>query len=87
MAELERQIFGYEVSAFAIMSKALFRERDLSAFGALARWLRMRAPQVLRWVRTRQRGLAFDPLPLQLKGAIQGPRSYRAALKGLPRAA
>ena len=70
----------------AIMAKALFSEGDLSALGALARWLRMRVPQVLGLVRDRKRGEVFNPLPMQLKGALQGPGRYRAARREIRRA-
>jgi len=83
MAELEQQIFGYEVSNFAIMTKSLVYERDAGALGALARWLRMRAPQLVTLATGRRQGLPFNPLVPQMRGALAGPRRYRAAVKAL----
>jgi GT2 family glycosyltransferase len=79
MAELEQQLFGYEVSALAIITKALFFERDIRAVGALVRWFRMRARQLRGLLRPHSSRLPFTPLAVQLKGALAGPSRYCAA--------
>lgn len=83
MAELERQIFGYEVSSFAVITKALFYERDPRAVGALLRWVRLRMPQLLQLFGQKPPWLSFNPLLVQIKGAFAGPGRYRTAVREL----
>lgn len=83
MAELERQIYGYEVAAFAILTKALFYERNLSAVGPLLRWLRERMPALAKSLVRRSNDLPFNVSLAQVRGAIAGPGRYRAARRKL----
>ncbi len=81
MAELERQVFGYEVSSFAILTKALFYEHDMRALGALGRWMRMRWQQRGQLFGHTPQWLSFNPLITQVRGAMAGMGRYRAAVK------
>ena len=85
MPELQQQLFGYEVSSFAILTKALFYEGDIRVIGAFARWLRMRARQLRRPFRRSSSRLAFNPLTVQLKGALAGPVRYVTAARRVRR--
>jgi GT2 family glycosyltransferase len=78
-SELLRQLYGYEVAACAVLSKALFVDRDLGSLRHVARWLKRRL-----------RGLAraasghpdAQPLPVavaRLKGGAAGPLAYVSA--------
>ncbi len=83
MAELKQQVYGYEVSSFAILAKALFYERDARALGALVRWLGMRWQQRRQLLGGKPDWLSFNPLTTQIKGAFAGPGRYRAARRVL----
>ncbi|HEX5537666.1 MAG TPA: glycosyltransferase [Sphingobium sp.] len=83
MKELERQVYGYEVSAFAILAKAVIHERDPRAVAAVLHWLRMRAPQLAHLVGRKPGWLSFNPLITQVKGAMAGPGRYSAARREL----
>lgn len=82
MAELQHQLYGYEVSAFAIITKALLYERDAQALVAILRWLRSRLRQAPKLFRS-PAPLPFRVELTQVKGAMDGPGRYRQAMKVL----
>jgi len=82
MEELQRQIYGYEVAAFAILTKSLFYEREWAGIGFLAWWLRQRLSQ-LRDSIGQKGDLPFNVAVTQIRVAMAGPGRYRAALRKL----
>lgn len=79
MAELERQLGGYETASLAMLSKALVWERDASSLPHIAGWLAREVPGLAR-AALRRPGSA--PLPLALvrvRGGLAGPLAYRRA--------
>jgi glycosyltransferase involved in cell wall biosynthesis len=81
-AELVRQLHGYEVATSAQLYKALVHERDYSALGAFAWWMRREVRGLARSA-LRLRGAA--PLALagaRFKGGLIGPRAYHLARRG-----
>lgn len=76
MAELRRQIFGYEVAAYAICTKAFIMEGDLGAFVHALRTMTAKAKSIIRLLlrHRNSRDLAF--VALRLRGAMEGPFRY-----------
>jgi GT2 family glycosyltransferase len=82
MAELQRQIFGYEVAAFAILTKSLRFEHDWSGLGFLLYWARQRGGALLNWLRYGA-SLPFNVPLTQIRGGLSGPRRYATARRRL----
>ncbi len=82
MAELQKQIYGYEAAAFAILTKALLFERNPAALVELARWLRHQIPALARSMRHGRRDVPFNIAWAQARGAMSGPgRDLKARRK------
>lgn len=82
MGELQQQIYGYEAAHFAVLTKALWFERDPSALVSFARWLRPQMIELFREHRRRRRlSLPFRTSLTQVRGAASGPGRYLAARK------
>jgi GT2 family glycosyltransferase len=82
MMELERQIYGYEVAAFAILTKALVYERNPAAALHILKWIRRQVPEIYRSYRYK-RSLPFNTAITQAKGALAGPKRYIQARRRL----
>lgn len=83
MPELERQIYGYEAAAFAILSKALLFERNASALMQMFSWLRWQVPAVIRSLRRPPKTASFNVALTQARGALAGPGRYLQARRRL----
>lgn len=81
MAELQQQIFGYECAFFAILTKALFFEKDMKALVRALSWFRQQIPSVLRSLPLfrRKRSVPFNIAWTQFCGAMVGPTRYLRA--------
>lgn len=75
-AELQRQLMGYEVAAFAMLTRALFFEGNLSVFRQFSIWLRAQLRQVARFVLRRPGAPRRQDLFGRLQGAGTGPWLY-----------
>jgi GT2 family glycosyltransferase len=78
-AELLRQLYGYEVAASAILTKALLLEHDLGSLRHMARWLK-RELRALARAAARRPGAA--PLPVaaaRFRGGTMGGFAYLSA--------
>jgi GT2 family glycosyltransferase len=76
MTELEKQVYGYEAAAFAILTKAFAYEGNWGAAAHAFRWAR-RQPRALARAALRRKGA--PPLSIQLahsRGGFVGPFLY-----------
>ena len=76
MADVERQIYAYEVGAFALITKALRREGNLGAFEQALRWLRYETPALVKSFFGQKSELPFNAALLHWRGALAGPGRY-----------
>ncbi|EGD60006.1 glycosyl transferase family 2 [Novosphingobium nitrogenifigens DSM 19370] len=80
MAELEKQMFGYECGSFAIITKGALFERDPRALAQLLRWMQGNLPWMVRSLHKRRNGkLPFNTARTLARGALAGPWRYLQA--------
>lgn len=79
MAELERQVYGYEAAAFAILTKALLFEGNWAAGVHVAKWTRRQIRALARSLLRRPGATAARMQLAQLRGGIAGPLLYMRA--------
>lgn len=76
IAELERQMFGYEVAGFAIWTRALLFEHNLGGLVEMGSWLRRETPALARELRRPRGSLSRTLTVARFRGASIGPAMY-----------
>jgi cellulose synthase/poly-beta-1,6-N-acetylglucosamine synthase-like glycosyltransferase len=75
-AELQRQLTGYEIAAFAQLTRALLFEHNLAVFRQVREWLRIELRQLARFLLRRPGAPRRENLLGRWKGAGMGPWIY-----------
>ena len=75
-AELQRQLRGYEVAGFAILTRAFLFEGNLDALWQACRWLRRELRSVARALIRRPGAPPLRIILARVSGALAGPWLY-----------
>ncbi len=84
--ELRDTLRGYGTGVYAMWTRALLLNRELSVFKHALAWFRQgQMPELLRSLRPRTRRVPTKLLLAELRGCLSGPRAYFASRQALRR--